>query len=133
MLTDVTCDDCRKKEYCKQPCIFIERLAGKDKGTRELIPPPNPRQISCVSCPKVGECLGRCEKTDYNVKLVAIQAKKAALKRQTIVDIRGLQGIRLRAITALLYAGFKVREIPYIVEKLNIKKSQLYEIMKGDR
>lgn len=100
------------------------------KGCKELIPPPTPGMYDCGSCPDRQECGGRCEKTDYNMRLATLQDSKAAFKKKTIADIRELQELRLKAISALLYAGFTVSDIPYIVELLDIKQRRLYQIIK---
>ena len=127
---EITCRDCRKRVYCDEPCIFVERIVGKGKSTKELLPPPDPRQISCANCPEKVDCLGRCEKTDYNFRLAAIQDQRAVFRKHTIADIRGLRNFRLKAIAALLYAGFRVADFPEIRERINIKQSQLYAIIK---
>ena len=129
-LISLTCQDCNKSKNCKSTCVFIDKLAGRDKSTREKLPPPDPNNEACIHCDQVQDCNGRCDKTDYTMHLTSVKDTRQAFKKKTILDIRELHDTRLKAISALLYAGFKVKEIPYIVEVLNIQRSRLYGIIK---
>jgi hypothetical protein len=129
----LTCEDCNKSKHCKTPCVFIDKLAGKGKSTRELLPPPNPHHAMCGQCKDKNDCItGRCEYTDYNMTLTEVITVRERMKKKNILSIRQLNDTRLKAISSLLYAGFKVSEIPYIVEILNIQRSRLYAIIKDN-
>ena len=112
-MSELTCKDCPKFKGCNKLCIFMDKLAGSGRSTKELLPPPEP--------PDNG--------FDYKDILLEIQVARSARRRRNIADIRELSNMRLKAITALLYAGFSVSDIPYIVELLDIKERRLYQII----
>lgn len=131
-LFDLTCNDCSKKGTCKEPCIFINKLAGKGKGRRECLPPPGIDHLHCETCPESQSgCNGNCTSTNYNLKLIEIQAVKEDLRKKNISDIRNLDNVRHKAIAALRHGGFRVADIPYIVELLDISERHIYRIVKG--
>lgn len=86
-LMQLTCKDCDKVEHCKKPCIFIDKIAGKGKSTRELLPPPEP--------PDKG--------LDYKEVLIERQEARAKAKPYDISDIRIIDDVRIRAIAAMSY------------------------------
>jgi hypothetical protein len=126
----LSCEDCDKRAHCKKACVFIDKLAGKGKSTRELIPPPDPNHAACSNCKDKQTCItGSCEYTDYKLNIIEVDKVRQNKKKRNIMDIRELEDTRIKAVTALLYAGFKVKEIPYIIEVLNIKERRLYQII----
>jgi hypothetical protein len=86
-LAQLTCQECSKKEHCKAPCIFVDKIAGGKKSCRELIPPPEP--------PETGR--------DYKEVLIELQLSR--VKQYNISDIRDINDIRVRAIAAMTYAN----------------------------
>lgn len=129
-MPELTCQDCGKRDLCTEPCVFIEALVGKGKGTRELLPSSGDRHLSCTGCQGKDSCSDQCEEVNYNARLASIQERKAAFRRHTTKDIQKIKDTRLRAIAALRCAGgFKIVEFPDIVKALNVKKSTLYRII----
>ena len=129
-LFNLTCSDCPKHKWCKTPCVFVDKLAGKDKSCRECLPPPD-NHLACSECPESKQgCMGQCEETDYNKKLIAVKDARDSLKPKTIADVRGLADLRLRAVAAMLYADISTAEIALI---LDISRRRVYQIINDTR
>ena len=126
----LTCQDCSKIKTCMKTCVFIDRLAGNGGSTKEKLPPPNPLEDICYGCEDVKDCNGQCSRTDYKLNLLETLKQRETFREGVVLNIRELQDVRLKAISALLYVDFKVADIPYAGELLNIKERRIYQIIK---
>ena len=83
-----SCKPCRNRKTCRAACPGLLAALPKDKGCKELLPPPNLKD----------------ESLDYKQTLIDQQAAKRAAVKVTIGDIRQVNDTRQRLILAALYA-----------------------------
>ena len=96
----LTCKECSKDTSCKNPCIFIDHLAGRGKGRREALAPPLPD-----------------EDKDYKKILIMMQQSIESNRNTTIKEVRQIPDINIRTIAALLYAQIPIKDIAYQLDK----------------
>ena len=110
-----SCENCPQHAKCSKICWPIEQLIKKDSKLRERLSPPDITDRTCQA--------------NYNGVLAERQEIRRHRKKKNIGYIRDIEATRMKAIASLIYAGFTVREIPFIIELLDIKERRLYQII----
>ena len=110
-----TCEDCPQHSKCKKICWPVSQLIKRDRGLKERLAPPH--------------ITDRTSQTDYNMELADRQAIRNSRKKKNIGYIRDIEATRMKALASLIYAGFTIHEIPFIIEILDIKERRLYQLI----
>ena len=117
MKNDDDCQDCLKKFFCYEPCLYVEvitKLAGKHKSIRERLSPPDTSNINNL------ELLpGDTEPTnlDYNNVMADKGQARSLYIPTTIKEIRELQDPLKRTVAAMLYAHMSLLDICIVLDK----------------
>ena len=93
----------------------------KDKGLRELLPPPDIASINKIDTSSVPP-----HSVGYKDALQAnIEARRDYIPT-TIKEIRSLNDIRLRAIAAMAYSNISIQDIAQL---LDYSKNHIYKLV----
>lgn len=107
-----TCKGCPKHSKCKKICWPVSQLIKKDRGLRELLPPPD---ISSIN---------RLDHTTYppysvgykEVLQANIEARRDYIPT-TIKEVRQIHDPLQRAVAAMLYAELSITDVAIIIDK----------------
>ena len=111
---------CKKYDTCQESCDIIDSQS-KDKGLKELLPPPDitsVNKLDTATLPPVS--IGYKEVLQAN-----IEARRNYIPT-TIKEIRSLNDIRLRAIAAMAYSNISIQDIAHL---LNYSKNHIYKLV----
>lgn len=102
---------CRQYNTCLEPCDIIEGQL-KDKGLRELLPPPDITSIN-----RIDTSSNPPHSIGYKDVLQAnIEARRDYIPT-TIKEVRSIHDKLQRAVAAMLYAELPITDIAIIIDK----------------